>query len=288
MRIRYACLPCLVNQAVRTAELTNAPDRDGLFRAFFRDLSELDFNRTNPEVIGAMYRRLKAHTCCKDPYQETRRRCNEFFRGHSARFEALIDQSKNPFEKAIKYAIAGNLVDFSPIHEITIDEVMETFDKVDALPLYLNDSESLKYELSRAKTLLYLGDNCGEICLDMILIRKIRALNPNLKIFFGVRGVPVVNDNTEDDAYSIGMNALATIISNGDDSLGTILPRCSEEFLNVYRSSDIVIAKGQANYESLSEEVNKAIYFLLMTKCAVIADDLGVPEKSMICKRHLL
>ena len=103
------------------------------------------------------------------------------------------------------------------------------------------------------------------------------------RIFFAVRGEAVVNDSVEEDAYRVGMDAYASIVSNGDSSLGTVLYRTSGEFQEIYRNADVVVAKGQANYECLSEE-KKKIYFLLMTKCKVIADDIGVPEMKMVCK----
>ena len=88
-----------------------------------------------------------------------------------------------------------------------------------------------------------------------------------------------------EDAYFTGMDQYAEIISNGDDSLGTVLSRTSTEFLQIYKKADVVIAKGQANYESLSEE-SKNIYFLLVAKCKVMAETLGVEEKSFVCMKQ--
>ena len=101
-----------------------------------------------------------------------------------------------------------------------------------------------------------------------------------------MRGEAVVNDNTKEDACFVGRDRYAEIISNGDDSLGTVLSRTSEEFREIYEKADVVIAKGQANYESLSEE-NKNIYFLLVVKCQVMAQYLGVKEKSFVCRKQL-
>lgn len=140
-------------------------------------------------------------------------------------------------------------------------------------------------DIEKAETLLYLGDNCEEICLDKLLIKKIKELSPNIKPLFGVRGKPLVNDSIAEDAYYVGIHKYAEVIDNGHGSLGTVLSRTSSTFKDVYRSADVVIAKGQANYECLSEE-NKNIYFLLMTKCDVIANDIGVEEKKMICMKN--
>ena len=227
---------------------------------------------------------LKEETGDPDPYRETRRRYNRLFLERLPQLEREIDSSKNPLLAAIRYAIIGNIIDFNPIHGLTIAGVEEVFAGLKEEPLEIDDSGLLEQELKRAKTLLYLGDNCGEICLDRLLIQKLKERAPDCRFYFAVRGAPVVNDSVEEDAYFVGMDAYATIISNGDFSLGTVLHRTSQQFRDVYAQADIVIAKGQANYECLSEE-KKDIYFLLMSKCAVIARDIGVAEKKLICMK---
>ena len=176
----------------------------------------------------------------------------------------------------------GNVIDFSPIHQNVQKDMMTYFQNMDQLSLTINHVERLKEDLMNASSLVYLGDNCGEIYLDLLLIKRIKAMNPQLKIYFVTRGKPVVNDSILEDAYEVGMDQYATIISNGDGSLGTILSRVSQEFLDVYHQADIIIAKGQANFESLSEE-DKNIYFLLMVKCDVISRYIGVKQKSFVC-----
>ena len=112
-------------------------------------------------------------------------------------------------------------------------------------------------------------------------------MNPEITLFFGVRGKPVINDSIEEDAYFVGINEYAEVIDDEDSSLGTALNRTSSIFKEVYNKVDVIISKGQANYESLSEEI-KNIYFLLMTKCDVIANDIGIHEKKMVCMNQLI
>lgn len=157
--------------------------------------------------------------------------------------------------------------------------------RTEQLELAIDDSKTLIEDILKAKILLYLGDNCGEICMDKIFLKKIKELNPNAKILFGVRCRPVVNDSIAEDAYAVGIDEYAEVIDNGDGSLGTVLNRTSSEFKEVYKKADVVIAKGQANYECLSEE-NKNIYFLLITKCDVIANDIDVEENKVICMKN--
>lgn len=286
MKINYKCLPCLVNQVVKVAEMTGASNREVLFQRVFEYLSKVDFNKTNPEVIGETFRLIKEHIGNDDPYLEIRNYYNELFLKMEAEFEDRIESTTNPLEEAIKYAILGNIIDFNPIHTSDMGDIMGYFNNVEEQVLAINDSRELIEAIKNGKCLLYLGDNCGEICLDKILIKKIKAINPQIEIYFGTRGAAVVNDSVATDAYVVGIHKYAKVVSNGDGSLGTVLSRTSETFNKIYDEADVIIAKGQANYESLSEEQYKNIYFMLMVKCEVISKYIGVPQKSMICMRN--
>lgn len=281
MKINENCLPCLIGQVIKVANITNIKNRDMFYRGVFQYLGKLNFTKTNPEIIGATFEMIKQQVNDEDPYFELRKYYNELFLSRSTEFENKI----NSFETAVKYAIIGNIIDFSPIYNTQIKDIDKWFENIDQLKLAINQLEEMITDIKSAKVLLYLGDNCGEICLDKLLIRRIKKLNPEIDIYFGVRGKPVVNDSIEADAYFVGMDEYATIISNGDNSLGTVLERTSNEFKRIYRSVDIVIAKGQANFESLSEQ-EKNIYFLLMVKCEVIANYIGVAQKSLICLNY--
>ena len=278
MKINEKCLPCLINQVVKVANITNCSNRDDLYHQVFEQLSKIDFNKSNPEIIGMIFELVKKHLNNEDPYQEIRQYYNNLFLQSYDDFDKKI----NSFKTAIKYAIIGNIIDFSPINNQEITKIDDWFDNIDNLSLTIDHVDKLINDIKKAKTILYLGDNCGEICLDKLLLKRIKQLNPSLKIYFGVRGKPVVNDSIESDAYEVGIDEYASIISNGDNSLGTILSRTSAQFNQIYQNCDFVIAKGQATFESLSEE-NKKIYFLLMVKCDVIAKYINVPEKSLVC-----
>ena len=278
MKINEECLPCLINQVIKVANITNCSNRDDLYHQVFEQLSKIDFNKSNPEIIGMIFELVKKHLNNEDPYQEIRQYYNNLFLQSYDDFDKKI----NSFKTAIKYAIIGNIIDFSPINNQEITKIDDWFDNIDNLSLTIDHLDPLINDIKKAKTILCLGDNCGEICLDKLLLKRIKQLNPSLKIYFGVRGKPVVNDSIESDAYEVGIDEYASIISNGDNSLGTILSRTSAQFNQIYQNCDFVIAKGQANFESLSEE-NKKIYFLLMVKCDVIAKYINVPEKSLVC-----
>lgn len=285
MKINDQCLPCLVNQVIKIAHITNVTDKELLYKKVFAYLSQIDFSKTNPEIIGETFQLIKKQIDNEDPYYDIRRYYNQLFLQQINTLEQKINQSSDPLSETIKYAIIANIIDFSPIHQ-DID-IQKWFNHIDNITLTIDHIDYLKKDIQSSQSLLYLGDNCGEICLDLLLIKRIKAINPNLHIYFGVRGTPVVNDSIEEDAYLVGIDKYATVISNGDQSLGTILPRTSETFQQIYENADVIIAKGQANYESLSEE-NKSIYFMLVVKCHVISQYIGIPEKSIICMKSLL
>jgi uncharacterized protein with ATP-grasp and redox domains len=282
MRLHDKCLPCVVNQVIKVADITGVDNKEELLREVFTYLSKMSFDITTPEIIGETFEIIKRYTNNPDPYKETRYYYNNLFIKLLPEFESKIEQSVHSFQLAVKYAIVGNIIDFNPIHNTLLEDIYDYFAKMENLEFAIDDSQSMMEDIIDAKMLLYLGDNCGEICLDKILLKKIKELNPNCKLYFGVRGKPVVNDSIAEDAYSVGIDEYADIIDNGDGSLGTVLHRTSPTFKEIFNRADLIIAKGQANYECLSEE-NKKIYFLLMTKCDVIANDIGVEEKKMIC-----
>lgn len=285
MKIHDECIPCVINQAIKVANITGVKNKEVLLKNIFKYMSRMNFLSTTPEIIGDIFEMIKKQTKNPDPYKETRTYYNNLFLEMIPKYEGIINHAKDPFFKAIQFAIVGNIIDFNPIHNLFLDDIYDTFEKMEQLNFAINDSKLLMSDCSNAKALLYLGDNCGEICMDLILIKKIKELNPSLHITYGVRGKPVVNDSIKEDAYHVGMQQYAAIIDNGDGSLGTVLHRVSPEFLEVYYNADIIISKGQANYECLSEE-KKNIYFLLMTKCDVIANDIGVESGKMICMKN--
>lgn len=285
MKRNDKCLPCMINQVIKVSNMIGIDDKDQLLRKVFTYLSTMNFGTSTPEMIGEIFEVIKIHSNNPDPYKETRNHYNSLFLDLIPQFQKQIEQSSAPFPMALKYAILGNIIDFNPMHNTLLDDIYSAFAQIDQQDLAIDDSDLLIKEITTSKCLLYLGDNCGEICMDKILIQKIKELNPSIELLFAVRGKPVVNDSIAEDGYFVGIDEYAEIIDNGDSSLGTVLHRTSSAFQAAYEKADIIIAKGQANYECLSEE-NKNIYFLLVTKCDVIAHDIGVDEKNMVCMKN--
>jgi len=190
----------------------------------------------------------------------------------------IVDDSIDTLETACKLAIAGNAIDLGAQAEYgSIRSIIEH-----SVGSQLDQEQYRKFKecVDQASLILYVADNAGEIVFDRILIEQLLKVK-KLKIVFVVREKPIINDATLDDAVQVGLDKFATIISNGSDAPATILSQCSSEMLSYYRAADLIISKGQGNYESLSD-IPGNIFFLFKVKCPVIARDSGYDLESLV------
>ena len=175
---------------------------------------------------------------------------------------------------------AGNGIDLAPDQQIK--DIYKKYMEIISRGFNWDDYELFCKKVVQSKSLLYLGDNAGEIVWDKILIEELFD-NFDLDITYAVRGFPILNDVTLKDAKLVGMTELVMVISNGSEAPGTSLGRCSDEFLKVFQISDLILAKGQGNYESLSDE-HRPIFFLLNVKCSLIAEDIHCNVGDIVLK----
>ena len=283
MKIDEKCLLCMIRQAMQVAAMTGCTHREALYQKMFAELSHLNMQKTTPEIMGELYLLIKDHVGREDPYAEVRKHYNSLLMKESDQWEERILSSPSPLEAAVRFAILGNMIDFSALDSVPEDDLMDRLNHAPELELKVNDCPSLARKLAKAETILYIGDNCGEVCMDRLLIRQMKRCNPAARVVYVVRGAPVVNDVIQADADMARMEREATVISNGDTSQGHVLDRVSGECEELYRQADLIISKGQGNYECLSEAPRPGIFYLLMTKCPQIAGALGVPVGSAVC-----
>ena len=196
------------------------------------------------------------------------------------RLKALLYGVEDPLDIAVRLSIAGNIIDLGPASSYRL---WGTIERVLAQPYALDDTPALREALSRTGHVLYLADNAGETVFDRLLIEALVECF-GVAVTYAVKGGPVLNDATMDDAYAAGIDGVADVIDTGLDAPGTILGRCSPAFRRAYDAAALIIAKGQANYETLSERGSR-VFCLLQTKCPVIARDVGVPVGSIVLKR---
>ena len=285
MKVHKKCLPCIVNQAVKFVDATSQSDDSAVLKKIFEYISRADLEKTvTPELVGEIFAIVTREAGNPDPYKSTRDFYNNLLAEQSESLEKEIESASDPFYEAVKYAIIGNVIDFSPGYELTDRAVKEYFVRFGNEALEIDHTASLKSNVIKAKTIVYIGDNCGEIVLDKLLLKRIKALNPEAQIYFVTKGAPTLNDSVKEDAIALGIQEYATVIDHGDNCPGTVLHRTSKAFRKIFESADLVISRGQANYESLNEADGK-IYFLLMAKCSAIAQDVGTSEMKMVCMK---
>jgi hypothetical protein len=245
--------------------------KEGLVKNFVNYISTVDRKKTSPEVARDLHKKIMHLLKNDDLYAEEKKLHNDFVLNMYPELKNKIENAEDPLETAVKIAISGNIIDFGPSQDFNVSE---TINKVLNADFAINHSKKLLKDLSKAKKVLYLGDNTGEIVMDRLFIEMLQ--HPNL--YYAVRGKPIINDITMEDAIYTGIDKIANVISNGDDTPSTVLKRVSPEFLDHFHSADVIISKGQGNLEGLIDENMDNIYFLLMVKCDVIGNILGVKK----------
>ena len=271
MKTYYDCIPCLLRQAVDAARFASDDPKihEAVLRHVLKTAADMDLQQTPPMMAQNIHRTIRRYCENTDPYLSVKQHFNEMALALYPDLKKRIIQSPDPVDTALRLAIAGNIIDFGARQDMAQDLVLAGIKNALACDL-LGDVQAFKKAVGTADHILYLGDNTGEIVFDRLLIEAL----PAYKIIFVVRGYPVLNDATFEDAKTVGFLNIVKVIDNGSDAPGTILEDCSPEFVQYFNDADLIIAKGQGNYETLSE-TDKPIFFLLQAKCPVIAADIG-------------
>ena len=278
MKTYLDCYPCFLRQALNAARLAGADARrqKAVLDRVLDALREVGFSSTPPEIADQVHRIVRQAIDSQDPYRTAKADGTRQALALYPRVKALLAQADDPLEMAVRLSIAGNIIDLATDRQYDLlDEVR----RVLAQPFAVDDGAAFRDALSRAGQTLYLADNAGETVFDLLLIETLNA-----PVLYAVKSGPILNDATRDDALAAGIDRVADIVVTGSDAPGTILDRCSEEFRGLYDTADLVIAKGQANYETLSDEGPK-LFFLLQVKCPVIARETGASVGSIILRQ---
>lgn len=282
MRIHLECMSCFVRQTLESVRMASEDPgvHERVLRKVLRELSEIDMRRTPPEMARQIHRLIREETGCPDPYDEVKRRFNRYALSVLPDLERRVREADDPLEMAVLVAIAGNVIDFGVHGHIDEDHVRDEVDQVAKAPLN-GDIEELRTALSAAKTVLYLTDNAGEIVFDRLLMQEIRRLGNAPRITACVKGHPVLNDATLEDAREARLSELATVIDNGLDVPGTVVAESAPALQEAFREADVVLAKGQGNFETLNESARR-IFFLFKAKCPLVARLANRPQGSMM------
>ncbi|HOG92545.1 MAG TPA: ARMT1-like domain-containing protein [Opitutaceae bacterium] len=278
MKTSLDCLPCLLRQATDAIRLSGrSPEAEVMaVRELLLASTSLNFDQSPPQLSGTLQSQLHEITGCADPYRDAKQRFNRLARELLPPLAEAVAQSADPFAAAVRLAIAGNIIDLGAKSGLTEDEARQTAATALEQPLIGALSE-LREAASRARRILYLCDNAGEIVFDRVLIGQL----PRGAVTVAVRGHAVINDATREDAEAAGLSDLAEVIDNGSAMPGTVLADCSPEFRRRFAEADLVIAKGQGNYESLHAE-RAPLFCLFRVKCAIVATHCGHPVGSHV------
>lgn len=278
MKTYLDCIPCFVRQALEAARLATSDPlvHERVLRGVLSAAAQMRFDDPPPvmgQYIHSLVRKLSDNP---DPYAAVKQSQNAMALELLPRMEAMVNQATDPLEMAVRLAIAGNVIDFGVRADIGAEEVAQMAESARTRPL-IGDISRLREAAANARKILYIGDNAGEIGFDRLLVAQL----PMEKLTFAVRGRPIINDATLDDARAVGLTEMVKVIDNGSDAPGTLWEDCAGTFRLYFSNADLIIAKGQGNYETLSG-VEKPIYFLLQAKCPVIAGHIGCEQGSFV------
>ena len=281
MREVFECIPCYITQVVNLFNLVGVDEEAARkhMRSILLTIASLDPQRIPAENVTVILHKVNELLGNQDPYRRVKQESNTLALGMLPKLREIVNCSNDPLYTACKLAVAGNIIDMILLPDFDIDASIE-----EALSWEFvgKDYKVFKKQVESARQILIVGDNSGEIAIDRLLVEQLRR--PDNKILYAVKGGPIINDATMEDAEQVGMVGEVKLITNGNNSVGTNLELCSLEFCQAMAESDVIISKGQANYESLEStiEYRDKIFFLLRAKCSVTAQKLGVKLNGMV------
>ncbi|SHI22415.1 damage-control phosphatase ARMT1 family protein [Desulfosporosinus lacus] len=281
MNVALDCIPCYIKQTINTLAQTEIHEEQAR-EIIYQTLSLLP--HLDPQGIPAenstfILRKVNELMGIEDPFHNAKQESNDLALKLLPQLKERIRQSLDPLFMSLQIAVAGNIIDMGILKDFDVEgSIREAIEKSFARDDYVVFQQRLK----EARKILILGDNSGEIAFDRLLAEQLSELG--VEVTYAVKDRPILNDATMEDAAYVGMTDQFRVISNGSGFLGTILKDCSEEFKQVYQKADLVISKGQANYESLEAlgREDRRLYFLLRAKCEIVAKDLGVQLGEMV------
>ncbi len=277
MKTYLDCIPCFMQQALRAARIATSDEKKikEVLDQVGCLIKEIPMENTPPQTGYLIYQKVKEVTGVYDPYKSIKQKNIKEALNAYPGLKQIIKESDDRLLTAIRIAIAGNVIDYGVNKSFNIEEDTQKILKQDFAIFHF---QQFIDQLDRAQSILYIGDNAGESVFDKILIEELGK-----PVTYVVRENPIINDVTFDDAIHSGLDQVAGIVSSGCSAPGTILHLCKPEFIHLFENADMIISKGQGNYEGLSN-VKQKVFFLLKAKCKIIASHLHVKENDIILK----
>lgn len=287
MRISSECTPCMMEQARRAARLSGL--EGGVLEVAMREtealLRGLD-PRLSPPAAALFYDRIKELSGVEDPYRALKSACNAAALRLLPGLRREAASSPDPLSFALRAAVAGNIIDFGA--RSGPGDLEENLRRVLGGDLFVDHVYLLRKDLEKASSVLLVCDNAGEIALDRLLCEVLRDLYPGIKLTAAVRGGPMINDATLEDAAEAGLDSVCRVIDTGVALAGVDLERSSREFREAFSSTDVILAKGQGNFETLDSR-GENIYLLFQVKCDCVSRLLNAEKGSaLVCSLRAL
>lgn len=277
-RLRPECLSCLAKKYLdKYPEDAPVEAKTEYMQRALRILASAPKHVAAPVVVNYISKVREELFGVMDEFGDAKQYFNQVMLNRAPEIQAKLDASDDPLLLAIQYAMVGNYIDFGAVKKVDENHLSSLLEHAKEQPIPSMEYESLKEELATANRLVYLTDNCGEIVLDKLLIQVIQKLYPHLEITAVVKGGNVLNDATLTDAGQVGLTGLIRVVDNGNDIAGTWLDSTRYETFKIIKAADVILSKGQANYETL-RYCGMNIYYLFLCKCEMFAREFGVEK----------
>lgn len=280
MRISLDCLPCHLRQVLEASRMVtdDAALQEEIMRQAVSVLCAYGEYASSPEIARDMHRIVKEKTGQADPYRAIKDRAIRSALRIYPFLRQYLEEKQDKLYWALKIAATGNIIDSAISGDVTVDEgIRPELDR----DFTICDIDAFRQRLSGCRTVLIIADNAGETVFDRLLVEQLSGLS----VIYAVREEPIINDATVEDALASGLSEGVEIVSSGCTAPGTILRECTRDFQELFARADIVISKGQGNYETLSG-ADREIFFLLKAKCPLIASRFSVAINSYVFHRH--
>ena len=287
MRTYLDCIPCFYRQALDTARIAGADEikQKQIVDKISQLIPDFSLEASPPEMGREIYNLVGKISGVKDPFKEIKENSNKLALKIYPKLKQEIESSEDRLLAAVRLSIIGNIIDYGAKNSLNVEEEINYLFQGNIIVYNENSETTFKYKkfkeaLNKVDSIIYLADNAGEVVFDRLLIEEL-VKELGKEVIYVVKDKPIINDALIEDALFCGINRTAKVVSSGSDAPGTLLKYCSPEFIRIYQKAELIISKGQGNYEALSEE-DKLIFFLFKAKCPVIAEDVGCNVRDMV------
>ncbi len=281
-RLRSECIACLLRHHINAAPKTAPEDKKREFlQKLLGILASAPEDISTPLLIEQVVEMRKDYFPIGNEYAEIKKYYNSMMMEYEEEVEQKIISSDDPLKTALQFSMVGNFIDFGAMDSIDENRLHELLMTYHDISVDETELKKLKSELKTARKLVLLADNCGEIVMDKLLLREIERECPQTEISVIVRGEPVINDVTMEDAEQVGLTKEFTVQGNGSGICGTVPERLSPEAGKLFEEADVILSKGQGNFEAL-HHCGKNVYYVFLCKCEMFAEMFKVKQFSGI------